>query len=203
MEIKYINIGQKGIKSGRRKPERSRRATMKKSLILLLTVLLLASLTLVGCNGETSGPPADEAEPPPAEEEPLAEEEESPTPPGLGEWIAQTWFDQFTFTLTVLSDPRGTIGIAEVSLIWTDFRCGGVTMDGTVTVSSSPFLCSITNREFTCDETIPVYIGTSSANWDVSIVGEFSEDGTHAYGTWGIGSKGAACEVGIWEAWAP
>jgi hypothetical protein len=180
---------------------------MKKFLVFLLTMLLLASLTLVGCSSTPSGP-SDGEEPPSGEEElppeePPPAEEESPTPPALGEWIAQTWFDQFTFTLTVLSDPRGTIGIAEVSLIWTDFRCGGVTMGGTVTVSSSPFLCPITNREFTCDETIPVYIGTSSANWEVNIVGEFSEDGTHAYGTWGIGSKGAACEVRLWEAWAP
>ena len=129
---------------------------------LLLILVLLIGMGAGACGGGEVTLDGEEEE----------EEEVVSSPPTPGEWTASTEFGELGFTVT-----SGSTGIAEISVSFVAFECGGTQMSGGVSVEDSS-TWPITDGQFTVD----VFISP----WDVVIEGEFDETGTQASGTWEI-----------------
>ena len=108
--------------------------------------------------------------------------------PQSGTWTVNTEFGSFVFIV----DGNGAY-ITEIGLTHSNWSCGGVTLGGTVTISSDPGWI-ITNSHFTIEPTI----GPSSEHHTVIITGTFSTNGREASGTWEETLFGSTCS-GSWE----
>ena len=104
--------------------------------------------------------------------------------PVLKTWSGPAGFGTFEF----ITDNDLT-EISQLKLILSDFSCGIVTRNGTITVTLS---IPISNRKFT-------YTDTFSPDFKMTITGEFNVSGDFASGTWEALSYGTTCK-GIWEA---
>ena len=146
---------------------------MKRVWILAIPLVVLVLLIGMGAGACGDGEVALDGE----EEE----EEVISAPPTPGEWIISADFGELGLTVN-----SGSTGITKVSFNFAEFECDGVQVSGGVSVKN-PDMWPITDGQFTVD----VFVSP----WDVVIEGEFDETGTHASGTWEIGT----CS-GTWEA---
>lgn len=179
---------------------------MKKFIIPLLTVVMVASIIFAGCV------PIPEAPAPPIETPPEAPPEapeappitptlpEAPPPTALpkpGEWTASTGASEFEFTSFTVSPDSTSITLVTYDL--KEFTCGPTTVSGKASLEKSP-PWTITGGQFTIDWEEYLQYGP---NWDIIIQGRFDETGTQASGTWEISAEGIICQEGTWEASAP
>jgi len=108
--------------------------------------------------------------------------------PKSGEWNVTTDFGSFLFTV----NTAGTY-ITEIAITHSNWSCGGVTLSGTVSVSSDPGW-PITNQQFSIEKSLDPF----GSNQELSITGTFSDDGEHASGSWSEIVYGTTCS-GVWE----
>jgi hypothetical protein len=104
--------------------------------------------------------------------------------PVLTKWIGPAGFGTFEF----ITDNDLT-EIKQLKFIFSNFSCGGVTKNGTLTSSLS---IPISNKQFS-------HTVTFSPDFKMTIAGEFNVSGEFASGTWEALSYGMTCR-GIWEA---
>jgi len=163
---------------------------MEKSIIALLTGVLVVSIIFAGCALTT--PPSGPAEQLP-EAPPTPPEEPPTTLPKPGWWSASSEEGTLTFIVTPDSTGINRIGLSFSRV----FTCGGEQV-GLIQVlmgdPDDPYdqICPITDGQFTVD-----WPGVSQ---DKVIQGQFDETGTHASGTWEISSEGTICLVVTWQA---
>ena len=104
--------------------------------------------------------------------------------PVLIKWIGPAGFGTFEFIT-----GNDLTEIKQLKFIFSNFSCGGVTKNGTLTSSLS---IPISNKLFS-------HTVTFSPDFKMTIAGEFNVSGDFASGTWEALSYGMTCR-GIWEA---
>ena len=108
--------------------------------------------------------------------------------PKSGVWNVSTEFGGFVFTV----NSDGT-NITEIAITHSNWSCGGVTLGGTLTLSSNPGW-AITNRDFTIEQSFD----PMSDNQVLTITGTFNNSGNEASGEWTEKVYGSTCS-GTWE----
>lgn len=106
--------------------------------------------------------------------------------PESGDWIASTEFGEIVLTV----DSEGNY-ITKLSITFSDYSCGGITQNGTVTKQSSSGW-SISNNQFSITTSI-----NPSGTTKLTIQGTFNQSGKEASGTWSINVSGITCS-GNW-----
>ena len=106
-----------------------------------------------------------------------------------GKSVLKTWSGPAGFGTFEFITDNDLTEISQLKYIFSDFSCGGVTRNGTITVSLS---IPISNKQFS--RTV-----TFSPDFKMTITGGFSISGDFASGTWEALSYGTTCK-GIWEA---
>ena len=145
------------------------------SLVLLGSFL---ALSLVSCSESTGPSNGDDT----------GNGNGGPDPIASGSWSAQADFG--TFTLTVNS---GGTAVTNISYSFSDFSCGGVTINGGLGVTSS---WSITNRVFTITNDMnPDPFGSARP---LTVTGTFADSGRQVSGTWSATWSGDTCG-GSWQ----
>lgn len=107
-----------------------------------------------------------------------------------GEWSAVTGFGSFDMTIN-----QESTHITQMKYNFSHFSCGGVTLSGTITVSSNPGW-DITDREFIISKDIDPSPFSSKY---IIIQGEFNPGGTSASGAWQA-IFGSSTKSGSWNA---
>jgi hypothetical protein len=114
---------------------------------------------------------------------PLLLLEEDNSLPQPGSWSGTAGFGELSFTV----DSTST-SITQLVINYTDFSCGGVLSNGTITVTSS---WPVSDRQFN--------ITTGSPDREITISGTFDITGEYASGTYDAGFNGTTCS-GTWDA---
>jgi hypothetical protein len=155
--------------------EKERNGSIKNLRYLCLVgVVVLGLLSLIGSNGGGDGGDM-------ASDEPLA-----PVP---GEWVGSP--GDLTIDFVVASNGDG---LEEIKIKFNDFSCGGITSNGSITISSShPY--PITNSSFEEDFVLdPV-----DRQQTITIEGSFDSSGEFASGTYEAVFYSETC-TGTWDA---
>ena len=121
--------------------------------------------------------------------------DDGPTAPGnrghqaiaTGSWSATAGFGSFDFIV------NNGMSITEISYTFESFSCGGVTISGSVTVTSGSGW-PITRRSFE----IVNDLSTGGDTQEMTISGEFADNGREASGSYSADWRGTVCE-GSWE----
>lgn len=110
------------------------------------------------------------------------------TQPIVGDWTIPTDFGEFIITVTCNGDC-----IKKIVFKYSNFSCGAVTRNGTVTLTRSQGGWEIINDQFTIQY-------TSNTNWGtekMKISGTFNDIGDEASGSWVADNYGTICS-GEW-----
>ena len=107
--------------------------------------------------------------------------------PRSGDWQVQTDFGNFIFTV----NSGGTL-ITKLVTTFSNYSCGGITQNGTITTEQSPGW-SISNSQFTIEKSV-----NPTGSITITISGTFDKSGEKASGTWDINVAGTNCS-GNWE----
>ena len=161
---------------------------MRRTQILIGVLLILVVLIAGACAPTPAPAPTPVPTPMPTPEvtpAPTPTPTPAPTLAKSGEWTASTEFGEFVFTV-----ESGGKYLTKILFRFSEYKCGGVTSSGTVSVEKIVSGWPISSSRVTVD--------TYVRPWDIAIQGKFDETGTHASGTWEISSAGTICS-GTWE----